>query len=260
MDGLKIYQYCGDNLENHENNRRFTIYGIKKAIKQPELCSCIHKKFRHNLNTNESTTETKEIRMSQATAAVQSTPEFNIVPKGVTVEIKDKAGQSFTSLYVGAGWDMVGKPVDLDLVGAALSNGKLTAQTRLVYFGDKTEPGITLSEDNRTGAGDGDDESMKIDLSKIESDVDSIAIGVAAYSGADLATAKNFRFRIVNGSTAEDTQVFELQATAATAGDTVLHAANLIKGANGWTIENVSTYHKKGNGADAIKGFAGLFA
>lgn len=186
--------------------------------------------------------------------------EFNIVPKGVTLDIKTKEGQSFTKLYVGAGWDMVGAPVDLDLVGACLSGGKITDQTRLVYFGDKTEPGVTLSEDNTTGAGDGDDENMIIDLEKVEADVDSIAIGVAAYSNVDLAHAQNFTFRIVNGNKATDTQVFEVKADAATTGDTVLHAVNLKRGANGWTIENVSKYYQKGNGSNAIKGFAGLFA
>lgn len=186
--------------------------------------------------------------------------DFDIVEKGVSVAIKDKAGQAFTSLYVGAGWDMVGAPVDLDLVAACLVNGKLTAQTRLVYFGDKTEPGVTLGEDNRSGAGDGDDENIVIDLTKVEPDVDSIAIGVAAYSGADLAAAKNFHFRIVNGTNAADPQVFDVKTTDAQTGDTVLHAANLKRGAEGWTIENVSTFHKKGNGRDAIKGFAELFA
>lgn len=185
--------------------------------------------------------------------------DIEVVQKGMTFDIKDKTGNAFTKLYVGAGWDMVGKPVDLDLVAAALSNGKLTAQTRLVYFGDKTEPGITLGADNTTGEGDGDDESIVLDLTKVEADVDSIAIGVAAYSGADLATAKNFRFRIVNGQTASEPQVFEVKADSATAGDTVLHAATLHRTPTGWTIHNVSQYYKTGNGSAAIKGFANLF-
>ena len=186
--------------------------------------------------------------------------DIQIVPKGITVEVKDKAGATFNDIYVGAGWDMVGSAVDLDLVGACLVDGKLTAQTRLVYFGDKTENGVTLSEDNRSGAGDGDDESMVIDLSKVDADVNSIAIGVCAYSGSDLAAAKNFHFRIVNGKTANDVQVFDVKVDDATTGDTVLHAANLKRGANGWEIENVSKFYKKGNGSASIQGFAGLFA
>ncbi len=185
--------------------------------------------------------------------------DIQIVEKGFALEIKDKAGNYFTNVYVGAGWDMVGGPVDLDLVAACLSGGVLKSQTRLVYFGDKTEPGVTLSEDNTTGEGDGDDESLVFDLSKVESDVDSIAIGVAAYSKTDLAAAKNFTFRVVNGSKAEDTQVMSVATDNASAGDTVLHAVTLKRAPQGWTIENVSQFYKRGNGADAIKGFANLF-
>ena len=193
--------------------------------------------------------------------ATQEAPmEFEIVPKGITVEIKDKAGQSFSNLYIGAGWDMVGSAVDLDLVAACLSKGRLTAQTRLVYFGDRDEPGILLSEDNTTGEGEGDDESIVIDLTKVEADVDSIAIGIAAYAGADLAAATNVHFRVVNGTNENDPQVFDVTMDDAQAGDTVLHAANLIRGENGWAIENVSSFYKEGNGGEAIKGFAKLFA
>lgn len=198
-------------------------------------------------------------------AAVAEAPqnmEFDIVPKGIEVEIKDKQGEAFTKMYIGAGWDTDGgSAVDLDLVAACLVDGKLTAQTRLVYFGDRDEPGIRLSEDNTTGEGDGDDENMVIDLTQVEADVNSIAIGLVAYSGADLSSAKNVHFRIVNGSNENDPQVFDITIDmSARSGDTVLHAANLKRGANGWTIENVTTFHQKGTGQDAVKGFAGLFA
>lgn len=190
--------------------------------------------------------------------------DFQIVEKGASLPIKDKAGATFTKIYVGAGWDMAGnKAVDLDLVGACLTDGKLKSggTGRLVYFGDKTEPGVTLSADNTTGAGDGDDENMLIDLAQVEADVNSIAIGVAAYSsGADFANAQNFKFRLVNGHNATDEQVFEVKAEGSQAGDTVLHALNLVRGAEGWTVENVGKFYKSGNGTGAIQGFANLFA
>lgn len=188
--------------------------------------------------------------------------DFQIVEKGTTVEIKDKAGAAFTNVYVGAGWDMGANPVDLDLVGACLANGKLTDQTRLVYFGDKTEPGVTLSEDNTSGAGDGDDESLVIDLTKVENDVTEIAIGVAAYSGADLTSASNFHLRIVNGKDASGVQLFDAKMDNAKSGDTVLLAGFLKRsaaGATDWKFENTSEFYARGNKSDAIKGFAELF-
>jgi len=188
--------------------------------------------------------------------------DIQIVPKGETIAIKDKSGVAFTGLYVGAGWDMVGAPVDLDLVAACLINGKLVAggTGRLVYFGDKTENGVTLGADNRSGEGDGDDESIVIDLTKVDAEVDSIALGVVAYSGSDLAASKNVHFRVCNGSVTTDPQVFDVKMENASTGDTVLHAATLKRGADGWTIENVSKFYQKGNGTQAVQGFANLFA
>jgi len=187
--------------------------------------------------------------------------DFQIVEKGATLEIKDKAGKALTNVYLGAGWDFTGKPVDLDLVAACLDgNGKLTAQTRLVYFGDKTEPGVQLSEDNRTGEGDGDDESIVFTLSEVEADVKKIAFGIAAYAGADLKSATNVHFRVCDGKDGSGPQVLEVRVADAESGQTVLHAGNLVRGEDGWKIENVSAFYSKGNGADAIRGFAGLFS
>jgi tellurium resistance protein TerD len=186
--------------------------------------------------------------------------DFAIVEKGQTLEIKDKAGKALTNVYLGAGWDFVGSPVDLDLVAAALdANGKLTAQTRLVYFGDRAEPGIQLSEDNRTGEGDGDDESIVFKLSEVEADVHKIAFGIVAYAGADLSTAKNVHFRVVDGADANGTQVLDVPVSAATSGQTVLHAGNIVRDGASWKIENVSAFYARGNGGDAVKGFASLF-
>lgn len=187
--------------------------------------------------------------------------DFQIVEKGAAIAIKDKQGKAVTEVYLGAGWGFEGKPIDLDLVAACLdSNGKLTQQTRLVYFGDKTEPGIQLSADNTSGEGDGDDESMTIKLTEVEADVHRIAFGVVAYAGADLSTAKDVHFRVVDGLTEGGTQLIDVPVNKATAGQTVLHAGNIVRTADGWKVENVSAFSAKGNGADAVRGFANLFA
>jgi hypothetical protein len=86
------------------------------------------------------------------------------------------------------------------------------------------------------------------DLSKVEADVDSIAIGLIAYRGADLSSAKSVHFRGCNGKDQNAPQVFDVPMTAATSGDTVVHAATLTRGPDGWTVKNVGEFHKKGDG------------
>lgn len=191
-----------------------------------------------------------------------STMELQIVEKGQTFEIKDKAtNQNITKAYIGAGWDMPegGGSVDLDLVAACLTDGKLKSQTRLVYFGDKSEPGVQLSADNTTGAGDGDDENITFDLDKVEADVNSIAIGLVAYRGADLSTAKSIHFRACNGMTPSSPEIFKAPMQLASPGDTVLHALTLSRTPTGWTMTNVNSFYKKGSGTQAVEGFAKLF-
>jgi len=186
--------------------------------------------------------------------------DFQIVEKGETLEIKNKQGKSIAEVYIGAGWDFTGQPVDLDLVAACLDkHGKLTKQTRLVYFGDRNEPGIQLSEDNRSGKGDGDDESLVLKLADVEADVHTIAFGIVAYAGADLSSAANVHFRVVEGLRESGDQLLDVPVTKAAAGQTVLHAGNLVRGENGWSVENVSRFEAAGNGSDAINGFAKLF-
>lgn len=186
------------------------------------------------------------------------------------LEIKEK-GQSFNlsveskqsvesqTFYFGAGWDNPNGPVDLDIVCAALVDGKLTDNANFVYFGNRFAAGISLSEDNTTGDGDGDDEDIVIDTSKVAANVDKIVIGLASYAGADLKTAPNVHFRVCDGAEESSPQIADVQFNEAESGSTVLVAFALVRTSSGWQLENIGDFHKKGSGTEAIKGFGGLF-
>lgn len=186
---------------------------------------------------------------------------LDIIEKGTTFELsvisKQEGPQVF---YFGAGWDNPNGPVDLDIVCALLVDGKLTTNSNFVYFGNRFAPGVTLSEDNQTGDGDGDDEDIVIDTSKIDDSVDKIVIGLAAYAGADLSNAPNTHFRVCDGDNENSNQVGDVVVGGgATSGDTVLIAFTLLKTSTGWILENNAEFHKKGQGTGAIQGFGSLF-
>ena len=74
--------------------------------------------------------------------------------------------------------------VDCDASAILLDqNGKLTAKDRLIYFGNlKSRCGsVAHTGDNLTGAGEGDDEQILVDLSKVPSDVHKIVFVVNIY-------------------------------------------------------------------------------
>ena len=186
---------------------------------------------------------------------------LDIIEKGTTFELSVKSKQEGPKVfYFGAGWDNPNGPVDLDIVCALLIDGKLTTNSNFVYFGNRTAPGVSLSKDNTTGEGEGDDEDIVIDTSKLDDNIDKIVIGLAAYAGADLHSAPNTHFRVCDGDNENSEQIGDVVVGGdATAGDTVLVAFTLMRTTSGFVLENNAEFHQKGQGKEAIHGFGSLF-
>lgn len=106
-----------------------------------------------------------------------------------------------SKILVGLGWDIKkfdgGADFDLDAsVFMCDGSGKVTKDTNFIFYNNKTAPGVEHMGDNRTGAGDGDDEVIKVDLSALESDVEKIAVTVTI----DQADARKQNFGMVENS------------------------------------------------------------
>lgn len=73
--------------------------------------------------------------------------------------------------------------IDCDASAIMLKNGKFTDKTDLVYFGNLKHKSGTVNHmgDNLTGAGEGDDEQIVIDLSRVPAEYDKIVIVVNIY-------------------------------------------------------------------------------
>lgn len=118
--------------------------------------------------------------------------------KGQKVSLtKDNAG--LAKIIVGLGWDEVQKSgggglfgslfgsssqaIDCDASAIMLRNGKFVDMADLVYFGNlRHSSGTVIHQgDNLTGAGDGDDEQIVIDLSRVPAQYDKIVVVVNIY-------------------------------------------------------------------------------
>ena len=108
---------------------------------------------------------------------------------------------SLSKLHVGLGWDVNrydgGAEFDLDaaafLLGAA---GKVRSDADFIFYNQKEGPGVVHTGDNRTGEGEGDDESIEVDLSAVPADVERISFTVTI----DQADAKRQNFGMVENS------------------------------------------------------------
>lgn len=107
--------------------------------------------------------------------------------KGQKVSIT-KGNPGLQNVVVGLGWDVnqfdTGGDFDLDTAAFLLTGaGKVSRPEDFVFFGNLTHPTNSVKHlgDNLTGAGDGDDEQIKINLGLIPAEIEKIAFTVTIY-------------------------------------------------------------------------------
>lgn len=108
---------------------------------------------------------------------------------------------ALTKISVGLGWDTnkYDGGADFDLDASAFCcgpDGKVLSDDDFVFYNNKIRPGIEHTGDNRTGAGDGDDETIHVDLSAVPEGVAEINFTVTI----DQADTRNQNFGMVENS------------------------------------------------------------
>jgi len=115
--------------------------------------------------------------------------------KGGNVNLSKEA-PNLKKIIVGLGWDprsTDGATFDLD--GSAFllkSDGKVRGDSDFIFYNNlkSTDGSVVHTGDNTTGEGEGDDERIEIDLTRVPSDIDRISITVTIHD-AD-ARRQNF--------------------------------------------------------------------
>lgn len=133
------------------------------------------------------------------TVVTPSSPGITLNMQKNTVFDLTKHNPGLKNVTMGCGWDVSNtvSTFDLDIAAFLLHpNGKILTADDVIYFNHKESSGIKLMGDNLTGAGDGDDEQMVIDLSKINNDIVEIVFTVNIYD----AINKRQTFGMVNSS------------------------------------------------------------
>ena len=111
--------------------------------------------------------------------------------KGQKVDLT-KTNPGLKEILIGLGWDTNkydgGKAFDLDssvfMLGA---NGKVASDADFIFYGNLKHASGSVEHlgDNLTGVGEGDDEQIKIDLSKVPADVAKIDFTVTIYEAEE---------------------------------------------------------------------------
>ncbi|KLU66841.1 MULTISPECIES: TerD family protein [Desulfosporosinus] len=174
--------------------------------------------------------------------------------KGQKIDLT-KGNPGLAKIMVGLGWDEVAKtksggflgnllgskPAEIDCDASALlldANDKLTSKDRLVYFGNlqSVDKSVKHSGDNLTGGGEGDDEQIHVDLSRVPGEVHKIVFVVNIYDCVrrrqDFGHIANAFIRVVNSSNEQELCRFNL--TEDYSGKTSLIVAEVYRHSGEW--------------------------
>jgi len=139
--------------------------------------------------------------------------------KGGNVSL-DKVAPGMSKVLVGLGWDeraTEGAEFDLDAsIFLLKSDGKVRSDDDFIFYNNliSSDGSVVHQGDNRTGEGDGDDEAVKIDFSKVPADVNKISVTVTIHDGVNrsqnFGQVANAFIRIVNDDTNEEVARYDL--------------------------------------------------
>lgn len=197
--------------------------------------------------------------------------------KGQGISLK-KEENDLSTLTIGLGWDVAEKKAgsflgslfnknaeedyDLDAIAFLLGkNGKVNdlgkvvngkyslGEGDIVFYNSMKHPSgkIWLTGDNRTGAGDGDDEQIIVKLNEMPDKYESIVFLVAIYQGIEkkqnFGSIKNAFIRAVDGRGKELAR-FDISGDATFSHYHSITFAQVKRDRSAWKFESIGTPHE----------------
>lgn len=170
--------------------------------------------------------------------------------KGQKISLEKTAGGTLTAVRMGLGWDVAGSggavpgrmfgggppSVDLDASCGMFDAGGVLAD--LVWFRQlrSRDGSIRHTGDNLTGTGDGDDESIIVDLERVPAEVRSLVFTVNSYSGQGFDRVANAFCRLVDHRTEKEIARYDLGAQG---GHTAMVMARLYRHGGEWKMHAI---------------------
>jgi tellurium resistance protein TerZ len=167
--------------------------------------------------------------------------------KGQTVSLTKSGGGTLSKVRMGLGWDAMKKKglfgtrsQSIDLDASALlfdASGQLVDQ---VWFQQLTskDGSVHHTGDNRTGAGEGDDESIKVDLSQVPGNVTTLVFTVNSFTGQNFSQIENAFCRLIDESNESEIARYELTGSGT---HTAQIMAKVTRDGQGWSMTAVGT-------------------
>lgn len=173
--------------------------------------------------------------------------------KGGNVSLT-KAAPGLTSVKVGLGWDArttTGTDFDLDASALLLKeDGKVRSDADFIFFNQKVSADGSVEHmgDNLTGEGDGDDETIKVNLAGVPMDVERIVFNVSIYDAdarsQSFGQVSNSFIRVVNEADNNELARYDLTEDAST--ETAMLFGELYRNGGEWKFRAVGQGYASG--------------
>jgi tellurium resistance protein TerD len=173
--------------------------------------------------------------------------------KGGNVSLSKEA-PGLTAVAVALGWDVrttMGADFDLDasalLVG---SNGKVLSDSHFVFYNNLASPdgSVQHTGDNLTGEGEGDDETINVELSSVPAEVEKIVFPVSIYDAParnqSFGQVRNAYIRVVNRG--NDAEIARYDLTEEASAETAMIFGELYRYGGEWKFRAVGQGYSTG--------------
>jgi len=173
--------------------------------------------------------------------------------KGGNVSLSKEA-PGLTAVIVGLGWDVrttTGTDFDLDASAIVVdAGGKVISDQHFVFFNNlKTPDGaVEHTGDNTTGAGEGDDEQIKVNFATIPPNADKVVFPVSIYDavnrGQSFGQVRNAFIRVINQAGGAEIARYDLSEDAST--ETAMVFGELYRNGAEWKFRAVGQGYASG--------------
>lgn len=180
--------------------------------------------------------------------------------KGGNVNLSKEAPNLVNAL-VGLGWDARatdGQAFDLDAsLFMVKEDGKVPSDAHFIFYNQKTSPdgSINHTGDNLTGAGEGDDESIEVNLPKVPPEIQRLVIVVTIHDAEarkqSFGQVSNAFVRVVNHDTNQEVVRFDLSEDYST--ETAMIFGELYRHSGDWKFRAVGQGYAGGLRALALQ-------
>lgn len=162
--------------------------------------------------------------------------------KNESVSLVKTGAPPLSFVIMGLGWDPAKKGKDVDLDASVVVFEPRGKDIEKIYFGNLAafDHAIQHAGDNLTGEGDGDDEQIRVDLSKLPPEAAVLVFTITSYRGQRFDEVTNAYCRLLDGQSGAELVRFDLSESQRHTG--VLMAAIYRTGPT-WSMQAIGSFH-----------------